>query len=139
MADDRRAKRNNRARAIHPGQALYVLQRLRAERVISDKEIARYLRELPDEIAAIEARLSALRAATAARPPMARIADDRTPSPNAPKRRSTRKGLAAKRLGGRFAGLIRRLPAGERQQYHEIKSTKGVEAAIKALQNRQRD
>lgn len=139
MADDRRADRDDAAHAIHPGQALYVLQRLRAEHVISDKEIARYLRELPDEMAAIEARLSALRAATAARPPMARIAGDRTPSPNAPTRRSTRKGLAAKRLGGRFAGLIRRLPEKDRKQYHEIKSTKGVEAAINALQNRQRD
>ncbi|MEO8380504.1 MAG: hypothetical protein ABI779_12635 [Acidobacteriota bacterium] len=139
MADDRRVDRDDAVRVIHPGQALYVLQRLRAERVISDKDVARYLRELPGEIAAIEARLSALRGAVAPRLPMARIADDRTPSPNVPKRRSTRKGLAAKRLGGRFAGLIRRLPAGERQQYHDIKSTKGVEAAIKALQNRRRD
>lgn len=139
MANDRRVEREGASRAIHPGQALYVLQRLRAERVVSDGDVARYLREIPDEIAAIEARLSALRAAAGVLPLKARAADDRASSSNVPKRRSTRKGLAAKRLGGRFAGLIRRLPEKDRKQYHEIKRTRGVEAAIKALQNRQRN
>jgi hypothetical protein len=38
--------------------------------------------------------------------------------------------------GGRFAGLIRRLPAEERAQYQEIKAKQGLKAAIDALQKR---
>jgi len=51
-------------------------------------------------------------------------------------RASSHEGIAGKQLGGRFAGLIRRLPVEERAQYHEIKAKQGLKAPIDALQKR---
>jgi hypothetical protein len=119
-----------------------VLERLARERVVSRAEISRYVSDMSREIAELEARLYKLREAAGdgvgARGNSAASAAPRRQHPKA-NRPDSSAGLNAKRLGGRFAGLIRRLPEKDRQQYHEIKRTKGVEAAIKALQNRKRD
>ena len=126
---------------LSPGQAQYVLERLVREGRIRRTEVSQYLAGLPREIAELEARLYKLRGAAsdgaAEQTASAPVVQQRT-RPPARTRKTTAKGLAAKQLGGRFAGLIRRLPEAERAQYHEIKSTKGVEAAIRALQNRRK-
>jgi hypothetical protein len=46
----------------------------------------------------------------------------------APRVASPVEGNAGKQLGGRFAGLIGRLPVEERAQYHEIKAKQGLKA-----------
>jgi hypothetical protein len=128
--------------SISPGQAVYVLERLARERVVSSAEIARYVSEIPHEIAALEARLYKLRGAAGdgagTRPPATSGAAQHRPRQLRGARRQSSGGLAAKRLGGRFAGLIRRLPTAERDQYHAIKARDGVEAAIRALQERRK-
>jgi hypothetical protein len=134
-------KRSSAPVALSAGQAQYVLERLARERVVSRAEISRYVSDMAREIAELEARLYRLREAAG---DGAGAGGNSVPSAAPPRRSRGRRpdssaGLDAKRLGGRFAGLIRRLPDKDRGQYHEIKSTKGVEAAIKALQNRQRD
>lgn len=135
-------KRSSAPVALSSGQAQYVLERLAKERVVSRAEISRYVSEMSREIAELEARLYKLREAAGDSAGAGRNSVASAASPRQhPKaiRPDSSAGLDAKRLGGRFAGLIRRLPEKDRQQYHEIKSTKGVEAAIKALQNRRRD
>jgi hypothetical protein len=128
--------------ALSSGQAQYVLGRLLRERVVSQAEIDRYLAGLADEIAQLEVRLYKLREAAgdgAAR--TSRVGGRkrrRAHTATLRSARATSSGIEAKRLGGRFAGLIRRLPEEQRRQYHDIKSTKGVEAAIRALQQRRK-
>lgn len=134
-------KRSSAPVALSAGQAQYVLERLARERVVSRAEISRYVSDMSREIAELEARLYKLREAAG---DGARAGGNSIPSAASPRRSGGRRpqssvGLDAKRLGGRFAGLIRRLPEKDRKQYHEIKTMKGVEAAIKALQNRKRD
>jgi len=77
---------------------------------------------MQSEIDALEARLYRLRQAMGDGAP-------RVASPVRPRRvvqgrsrASSHEGIAGKQLGGRFAGLIRRLPAEERAQYQEIKA-----------------
>lgn len=135
-------KRSSVPIALSGGQAQYVLERLAKERVVSRAEISRYVSDMCREIVELEARLYKLREAAGDgagphRNPVASAAPPRQQTRAS--RTDSSAGLDAKRLGGRFAGLIRRLPKKDRKQYHEIKSTKGVEAAIEALQNRKRD
>jgi hypothetical protein len=111
-----------------------VLERLARDRVVSSAEIARYASEIPEEIAKLEARLYRLKGSASDGAGSSAASAGRRKA-----RRTSSAGLDAKRLGGRFAGLIRRLPEKDRKQYHEIKRMKGVEAAIRALQNRKRD
>lgn len=121
---------------LTPGQAMYVLERLVRERVVGPRDVQRYISDMGAEMHSLEARLYKLREA------FGNGAKDHAPreaAPKAQRRKSQRTGVrgnVAKQLGGRFAGLIRRLPTHERRQYHAIKEREGVEAAIKALQDR---
>lgn len=124
---------------LSPGQALFVLERLVRDRVVATGEIRRYLADMSSEIAALEARLCKLRDAAGdgaqrERAKPRRAARSRTA--RTPRRAARGNGNLGKQLGGRFAGLIRRLPVNERSKYHDIKAKDGVEAAIGALQKR---
>lgn len=129
-------KRQSAPVPLTPGQAVYVLERLVRERVVAPRDVEQYVAEIGTEIQALEARLYKLREA------FGDGSKTSAPRPAAPKQRRMRarrgagRGNVAKQLGGRFAGLIRRLPLGERAQYHAIKERDGVEAAISALQKR---
>jgi hypothetical protein len=120
---------------LTPGQAVYVLERLVRERVVAPMEVRRYVSEMGSEIQSLEARLYKLREAFGNGAKDHEEEDARKPQQRRPRRATVRRNVA-KQLGGRFAGLIRRLPSEERSQYHAIKERDGVEAAIKALQNR---
>ncbi len=110
--------------------AMYVLDRLLADKRITAREVAQYVSDLPNEIARVEARLDALRGAKAS--PLVSPIHKRRRTPVA--RRT--KGGNGKALGGKYGGLIRRLPRSEQTPYKEIKARDGIRAAIAALQAR---
>lgn len=116
------------------GKAIYVLERLVAERRVAQAEISRYLAELPREIRELEARIHELRG------------DEGTPKPQPVGKTQTVRRQPArptaerngKALGGMYGGLIRRVPAAEQGQFEDIKSREGIAAAIAALRARKR-
>jgi hypothetical protein len=112
------------------GTALYVLDRLLADKRITAREVAQYVSDLPNEIARVEARLDALRGAkTSHLTPTRR----RRPAPVA----RTRNSGNGKALGGMYGGLIRRVPKSEQARYKQIKARDGIRAAIMALRGRE--
>jgi hypothetical protein len=150
----RPGKKRASSMELRPGQAAYVLERLVRERRVSGADVRRCIADMGREIADLEARLYRLRQASGNGAPTSPAGSGPVGSERRPRRSAatqpararthhTKKVAArpakkntAKQLGGRFAGLIRRLPQADRAQYHEIKQRDGVEAAIKALQNR---
>jgi hypothetical protein len=110
-------------RVPEPATAVYVLDRLLHEHRIAPRDIARYLADLPAEIADLERRLQRLR-----------DANEEAPAPPRRSRRASK--VAGKALGGTYGGLIRRVPAKEQSHYKEVKRTRGIEAAIAALRAR---
>ncbi|MDQ3279896.1 MAG: hypothetical protein M3Q69_00620 [Acidobacteriota bacterium] len=114
------------------GTAQYVLERLIAAAHVTRAEVAQYVSELPAEIKAIEERLAWLRSDNGEQTP------DRAAERAGASRRRTRTPKPAKALAGAYGGLIRRVPAAEKAQYESIKRTRGIEAAIAALQARKK-
>ena len=127
-------RRAQQTPVLNDKAAVYILDRLMNERRIAPGEVARYLADLPAEIAAIEARLQFLRGATRS--------DARSPEKSqriaSPKREKRPNAGNGKALGGMYGGLIRRMPAAKQRQYKEIKRTRGIEAAIVAMRERAR-
>ena len=117
------------------GLAIYVLERLIADRRIAQGEVSRYLAELPREIQRIEARIQALRGdeAVAKPQPTSAVRKARTP-----RRRGRPADRSGKALGGMYGGLFRRVPATEQPHFAEIKEREGIAAAIAALRERKR-
>lgn len=136
---------------LSPGQAAYVLERLVADRRISQGEVNRYVAEMGREIKELEARLQRLRSvqgggttqATRRRTrgngatTPARTAAPAPASAPAKRKRRARKlsaeEIASRQLQGRYLSLIRRIPANKRAQYKKLASEKGREAAIKEM------
>lgn len=134
--------------ALTPGQAVYVLERLVADRRISQSEVNRYAAQIGGEIRELEARLRRLQSAagTTVAKPVARRRAPRsngaaskaaaTPAPAKKARRAPRvtaEQLESRKLQGRYLSLIRRIPAGKRAQYTKLASVKGREAAIREM------
>lgn len=116
------------------GKAIYVLERLVAERRVGQAEISRYLAELPRKIRELEARIRELRGDEGAPKPQA-VGKTQNVR-RAPARPSAKRN--AKALGGMYGGLIRRVPAAEQPQFEDIKTREGIAAAIAALRARKR-
>jgi len=123
-----------RAQELTGGKAIYVLERLVADRRVAQAEISRYLAELPRTIRELQARIHELRGGAGAAEPQQ--------APNAQKVRRPKTRPSVKRngkaLGGMYGGLIRRVPAAEQGQFEAIKSREGIAAAIAALRARKR-
>jgi hypothetical protein len=127
----------NRAEELTEGKAVYVLERLLADRRVTQTQISRYLAELPRTIRDLEARIRQLRGDDGAAEP--RNVDN---ARKVRRPRAGRSGRSAKRngkaLGGMYGGLIRRVPPAEQAQFEAIKSRDGIAAAIAALRARKR-
>jgi len=109
---------------ITPGRALFVLERLIADKRVTRSEVNRLARDVDREIASLERRLAILRE----RPLVgsARAA--------AGKRQVSQATAASRRLQGRYLGLIRQIPAAHRGKFKKIAAAKGREEAVRALQ-----
>lgn len=133
---------------VSPGQASYVLDRLVADRRISQAEVNRYVTDMQREISDLEQRLASLKEATGgAAPrqsqagwrgtrPAAAAAPAAAPAKKGRRRRTiiTPEQLASRQLQGRYLGLIRQIPGSKRAQYQKTAREKGREAAIKEMQ-----
>lgn len=141
-------KQDSSTSPLTSGQASYVLERLIAERRVSQGEVSRYLNEMHREISSLEQRLNALRAAAGAAPRPATASTGsaaRSAKPAAEPRRGpgrpakrqrsaiTPQQLASRQLQGRYLGLIRQIPASRRAQFQKTAKDRGREAAIKEL------
>lgn len=150
--------------SVTGGQAKYIVDRLRAERRISDRDIQRYVGEMGREISDLEQRLERLRAAagTSQSRPVASEARRVAPQPSRPVRRDntaskrTRrtqdtstvgtKGrrkrkftvtpavLRSRELQGRYLPLLNRMPQRKRGYYANLAKEKGREAAIQEME-----
>jgi hypothetical protein len=116
------------------GKAIYVLERLVADRRVAQAEISRYLAELPRKIRELEARIRELRGDEGAAKPQP---VGKTQKVRRPRARPSA-GRNGKALGGMYGGLIRRVPAAEQPQFEDIKSREGIDAAVAALRARKR-
>jgi hypothetical protein len=121
---------------VTAGQAQWVLERLVADRRISQQDVQRYVADMGREIKELEGRLAALREAVgigpSASPTPARTA---APAATAVKRRPGRpkKGSGHPRgIAGTLAVLLRSIPAAEHAAIAAIRADKGIKAAISA-------
>lgn len=141
-----RRRKQQRALHVSPGQASYVLDRLLAERRISQGEVNRHMAGMQREISELERRLDTLKQAsggarrvppTAAAGHTAAAAPQRKARAKRRRRRAiiTPEQLASRQLQGRYLGLIRQIPANKRGQYQKTAKEKGREAAIKQMQS----
>lgn len=130
--------------ALTKGQALFVIERMIAERRISPAESSKYAAEMEGEIRSIEKRLAELRAASGAQAqpaPAARPRNADRPRGNGSvklRRRRAAKPLtaerrASQRLQGRYLGLIAQVPKRKRAKFSAMAKDKGREAAIAAM------
>jgi len=78
------------ATTLSDGQASYVVERLRAERRISDAEIQRYIADLGREISDLEVRLARLRALAGGPETHSEVEGGSRPAPRAKRRKRTR-------------------------------------------------
>jgi hypothetical protein len=122
---------------VTPGQAQWIVERLLADRKISQQDVQRYVADMGREIQDIERRLASLREA-AGSGPMASSAP-RSEAPAA-KTRKRRPGRPKKRAGhprgiaGTLAVLLRSVPAAEHAFIAAVRADKGIQAAISAAQ-----
>lgn len=118
-----------RTEALTHSQALYVIDRLVAERKISAAQVAKIRDEMASEIRELEERLSRLRGAASeeSRPAATRA---RTPGKGGQLSAATQ---ASRRLQGLYLNLIRRVPTSQRARYTQIAKTRGREEAVRAL------
>lgn len=114
--------------ALTPGQALYIIERLVAERRISVADVQRCLDAMQSEIAALERQIAELRddAPTAPRAPQRGAAAPRK------KRVDGRKGHL-RGIAGTFDVLTRDMPAADRAKYEELRAAKGLSVAVEEL------
>lgn len=118
--------------AVTPGQAQWIVERLIANRRISNADVRSLLSELGQEIAQIERRLSTLREA-AGRASVASPAP-RSEAPAAKPRNRTgrRKKGHPRGIAGTLAVLLRAIPAAEHAAIEAIRANRGIKAAIEA-------
>jgi O6-methylguanine-DNA--protein-cysteine methyltransferase len=118
-----------RTEPLTHSQALYVIDRLVADRKISAAQVAKIRDAMAAEIRELEARLSRLRGAASerSRPALARA---RTPGRGGQLSAATQ---ASRRLQGQYLNLIRRIPAGQRARYKQIAQNQGREEAVRVL------
>ncbi len=111
-------------------QALYVIDRLVAERKVSPAMVVKIRDEMASEIRDLEERLARLRGGTEANRPARTTGNGTAASAGKTLSAATQ---ASRRLQGQYLNLIRRVPAAQRARYKQLAQTKGREEAVKAL------
>jgi hypothetical protein len=119
---------------VTAGQAYWIIERLLADRRISQQDVQRYVADMGREIRDLEQRLASLREAAGDRPttsPTPRngtAGDARTRRPGRPEKGSGHpRGIA-----GTLAVLLRSIPAAEHAAIAAIRADQGIKAAISA-------
>ena len=118
---------------VTTGQAQWVLERLLADRRISQQDVQRYVADMGREIQDLERRLASLREAAGNGPVVSPVPQGATPM--TAKRRPGRpnKGSGHPRgIAGTLAVLLRSIPAGEHAAITAIRANQGIKAAISA-------
>jgi hypothetical protein len=116
-----------RSRPLSPAEAIYVIERLIADRRITAAQVATIQAEREVEIQQLEERLAMLRGdGKRGRPGRGRAVSASKLSPET---------QASQRLQGIYLNLIRRVPEAERGRFKQMAQTKGREAAVKALRS----
>jgi len=107
---------------LSPAQAHYVIERLMSEKRIAPGEIARYVGEIPGEIAQLETRLQQLRDVSGSG-----AASEQTAAPERSRengRNRTRRRRGSKRRGnplaGRYMGYMRQVPEAKKAKYWRV-------------------
>lgn len=123
---------------VTPGQAQWIVERLLAERRISEADVRHYIDDMRREISALERRIAELRQIESAGSSGGGRA---MPVTNrAPKARNARvgrrEGVVARPRGiaGTLVVLLRAMPAAEHKAIQAIRTKQGIRAAIKAAQ-----
>jgi hypothetical protein len=120
---------------VTAGQAQWVLERLLADRRISQQDVQRYVAGIAREIQDLERRLAVLREAAGTGPVPSSAPRSAAPAAKAGKRRP---GRPKKRSGhprgiaGTLAVLLRSIPAAEHAAISAIRADQGIKAAIGA-------
>jgi hypothetical protein len=120
---------------VTAGQAQWILERLLAERRISQQDVQRYVADIDREIQDLERRLTVLRAATGNQPLASTAPRSAVATPKKGKRRPGRPKKSAghpRGIAGTLAVLLRSIPAAEHAAIATIRADKGVKAAISA-------
>ena len=120
--------------SLSPGQAMYVLERLIAERRVAPGEVSKYVSDMGNEIAAIERRLVELRAAAEGggaaggqRTAVDRSTERGSKAGKRPKRRGNR-------LAGSYMGYMRQVRGSRKKaEFKAVRNEHGYERAIAAL------
>jgi ParB-like chromosome segregation protein Spo0J len=115
-----------RPRQLIHAEALYIIERLIADRRITPALVAKLKAERSVEMRQLEERLALLRGETG-RPGKRGRASSTHATELSPETQASR------RLQGVYLNLIRRVPAGQRGRFKEIAQTNGREAAVKAI------
>jgi hypothetical protein len=118
---------------VTAGQAQWIIERLLAERRISQQDVQRYAADIGREIQDLERRLDSLREASGNAPETS--PPTRSATPKTGKRRPGRpkKGSGHPRgIAGTLAVLLRSIPAAEHAAIAAIRADKGIKAAISA-------
>lgn len=135
---------------LAPNQSHYIVERLLQDGRISPTAVSGYLADLAREILQLEARLEALRAATAEgvgvhAPTRSSVAPRRKPgrprtsaAAEAPvlHRARQRRASPARKLQGSYMGYFRQLPERDRARFQKMRQEQGIEAAIAAIRAR---
>lgn len=123
---------------VTPGQAQWIVERLLAERRITEADVRRYVDDMGCEISALEGRIAELRQIAGTGSSGGRRAmKAMKPTSKAQNARVGRgQGVAARPRGiaGTLAVLLRAIPAAEHSAIQAIRTKQGIRAAIKAAQ-----
>jgi len=117
--------------SVTPAQAQWIVERLIADRRISQAEVRSILSDLGHEIASIEQRLATLRAATATASVTSQTPPRQARSARPGKSGSRKKGHP-RGIAGTLAVLLRSIPAAEHAAIAAIRADQGIKAAIEA-------
>ncbi len=121
-------------KTVTAGQAQWVVERLLADRRISQQDLQRYLADMGSEIEDLEQRLANLREA-AGSGPVASAPRNSAATATTAKRRPGRpkKGSVHPRgIAGTLVVLLRSIPAAEHAAIAAIRADQGIRAAISA-------
>ncbi|MEA2238202.1 MAG: hypothetical protein QOC81_2926 [Thermoanaerobaculia bacterium] len=118
---------------VTAGQAQWILERLLADRRISQHDVQRYVADIGREIQDLERRLASLREAAGNAPETSPPPRSATPKTGKRKPGLPKKGSGHPRgIAGTLAVLLRSIPAAEHAAIAAIRADKGIKAAISA-------
>jgi len=118
---------------VTAGQAQWIIERLLAERRISQQDVQRYVADMGREIQDLERRLASLREAAGNGPVASPVPRSMTPKTGKRRPGRQKKGAGHPRgIAGTLAVLLRSIPAAEHAAIAAIRADQGIKAAIRA-------